>query len=177
MIILKTDRLELRAATAELAEAELRDKGEFSKLLRARVPEEWPPETLLDVRPLFRDNLRTHPEWEGWIAWYAVDLRSDDRVLCGSGGFKGPANDAGMVEIGYSILPQFQGLGFASEMVIALTGWAETKPEVNCVEAETAHDNIASQRVLLKAGFSEIGAGIEPDTVRFRRIGGKKSRS
>lgn len=167
-MLLKTPRLELRAATTELTDAELREKEALSRLLGARVPESWPPETLLDVRPLFLSHLRTHPEWEGWISWYAIDVRSDTPVLCGSVGFKGPANDLGMVEIGYSVLPEFQGVGFATEMVIGLTAWAEKDPRVNCVEAETIQDNIASQRVLVKSGYSEIGAGVEPNTMRFR---------
>jgi ribosomal-protein-alanine N-acetyltransferase len=39
-----TDRLELIAGTVKLARAEISDYALFSRLLDARVPDDWPPE-------------------------------------------------------------------------------------------------------------------------------------
>jgi len=165
-----SDRLELRAATLELAESELGDRVELARALDAAVPAEWPPESLADALPVFRDLLRSHPDWHGWLGWYGV-LTEGERVLAGSIGFKGPPGVDGMVEVGYSVLPRFQGRGLATEMLRTLLAWALRQPAVSIVEAETYPGNLASRRVLAKAGFAPIGTGLEPGTIRFRHWG------
>lgn len=70
-------------------------------------------------------------------------------------GFHGPPT-AGEVEIGYGIVPTRQGLGYATEAVNTLVSLALTMPEVVAVVASTDADNVASQRVLEKAGFELV---------------------
>jgi len=41
-----TERLRLVAGTLEIATAELEDRDRFGLLLEARVPPEWPPESV-----------------------------------------------------------------------------------------------------------------------------------
>ncbi len=95
-----------------------------------------------------------HPDkWE-WYAMWLIELTDGTHIgdLC----FKGLSDD-GIAEIGYGILPGFQGMGYASETVGAMTLWAFEHPEVTAVEAETEPDNAASQRVLEKCGFIPDG--------------------
>ena len=123
--VIETARLKLVPATVALARAELGDRGEFARLLSASVPDNWPPETLADALPLFLSWLEAMPERVGWFGWYAL-VRGDGlvaQVLVASGGFMGPPLD-GTVEIGYSVLPQFQGRGYATELVGGLVRWA-----------------------------------------------------
>ncbi len=96
----------------------------------------------------------SHPEqWE----WYAIwMIERQDGTHVGDLSFKGfPAN--GAVEIGYGILEEHWGQGYASEAVAAALDWALRQPGVRCVEAETEPDNRASQRVLEKCGFLPSG--------------------
>ena len=165
----RTARLRLVAGTLELAVAELEDRVLFSSVIHADVSAEWPPETLRDALPVFRDLHQTHPDWAGWLGWYAIAMTEARPVLCGSVGFKGPPDDAGMVEIGYSLLPSYRHAGLASEMVAGLIGWACRNPRVRSVEAETTPDNLRSIRVLERNHFEPAGEGIEPGSVRFRR--------
>jgi ribosomal-protein-alanine N-acetyltransferase len=167
MTIQTTDRLRLVAGTQALAAAEIGDRAKFAKLLGVLVPDTWPPDSLRDVLGYIYGLYKEHPEWEGWLAWYAVRIDNDDPVLCGSVGFKGPPDEQGIVEIGYSVLPEFQGHGLATEMVAAIVKWAEHQPQVKRIEAETNIDNKASIRVLEKNNFSYVGVGIEPGTIRF----------
>ena len=169
MIETRTQRLRLVAGTPEIAAAELGDRGRFGHLLRADVPPEWPPDTLRDALPLFLDLHRAHPGWAGWLGWYAIAMLESRPILCGSVGFKGPPGDAGMVEIGYSLLPDYRGAGLASEMVAGLVEWAFRHSTVASIEAETAPDNLPSIRVLERNGFEPVGEGIEPGFVRYRR--------
>jgi ribosomal-protein-alanine N-acetyltransferase len=89
-------------------------------------------------------------------------------VLIGSIGFKGPPNAAGEVEIGYSVLPQYQGTGYATEMASAVIGWAGASGRVWAVLAQTTADNLGSRRVLAKLGFVAAGAGEEPGSTLYR---------
>ncbi len=167
MIVQTTDRLRLVAGTRTLAAAEIEDKVEFARLLDAFVPGTWPPDNLRDALGYLYTLHKEHPEWEGWLSWYAILIGNDSPILCGSVGFKGPPDKRGTVEIGYSVLPAFHGQGLATEMVAGIVQWVKQQPQVEQIEAETSIDNKASIRVLEKNSFICAGAGLEPNTIRF----------
>jgi RimJ/RimL family protein N-acetyltransferase len=140
-VTIETARLNLIPATVALARAEIGDRGEFARLLGASVPDNWPPEVLVDALPLFLGWLEAAPDrigWFGWFGWYALAAADGAAapVLVASGGFKGPPQD-GTAEIGYSVLPQFQGRGYATELVGGLVRWALGQPGVARVMAGT----------------------------------------
>jgi ribosomal-protein-alanine N-acetyltransferase len=167
--MLETQRLQLIPATASLLEAEIANRSTFEHLLGAAIPDNWPPATLADALPSFLQSLKKAPvETAGWFAWYGVRKRSgqEPAVLICSAGFKEPPRK-GIVETGYAVLPQFQGQGYATEMVGALVRWALDNPLVRRVIAETTLENRASVRVLTKLGFRGTGKGTEPGTVHF----------
>jgi len=168
MIEERSRRLRLLAATRASLKAELEEPGQLAVLIDAQVPPEWPPEALRDARPVFAGWHEAHPDWTGWLEWYAIRVDAGTPVLCGSVGFKGPPDPRGMVEIGYSVLPEYQGAGLATEMVAALVGWAFRQPEVHHIEAETTPENPASIRVLERNGFQRAGDGSEPGSMRYR---------
>jgi len=147
-----TPHLKLIPATVALARAEINDRDEFARMLGAIVPDNWPPETLADALPIFLSWLEANPDQSGWYGWYAITTGSNGPELAAGGGFKGPPL-TDTVEIGYSVLPQFQGNGYATEIVDALIGWAARQPGVRRILAETEWENPASVRVLEKAGF------------------------
>jgi len=165
--VLVTERLTLIPATVPLARAELADREQFARLLSATVPDNWPPESVVDALPLFLGWLEAAPDAIGWFGWYAL-LRSETEppVLVGGGGLLGPPQE-GVVQTGYSVLPQFQKRGFATELVRGLIGWAFAHPEVTRIVAETEWANPASVRVLQKTGFVEVGPASEPGGTRF----------
>ena len=67
------------------------------------------------------------------------------------------ARQPGTVEIGYWLIPRARGRGFGSRAVGLLARWAVTEAPLARVEALVVPDNIASQRVLEKAGFRREG--------------------
>jgi len=172
-VLIETPRLKLVAATVALARAEIGDRAEFARLLGATVPENWPPEMLADALPLFLSSLEAAADGVGWFNWYALAAGDDATapVLVASGGFRGPPRK-GTVEIGYSVLPQFQGRGYATEMVGGLVEWAMGQPGVVRVIAETEWANPASVRVLIKAGFASVGPASEPGGTHFEFVSG-----
>lgn len=90
------------------------------------------------------------PELRQWYAAWLIELPDGKRIgdLC----FKG-LDPAGMAEIGYGLLPEYWGKGYATEAVRAMVQWASEQPNVKRIEAETEENNAASQRVLQKVGF------------------------
>ena len=85
----------------------------------------------------------------------------------GAGGYFGPPDGQGTVEVGYSVLPEWQRRGYASEMVEVLVKHAFTFDRVERVTAQTTEANPASIAVLLRCGFRAAGAGREVGTLRF----------
>ena len=94
-----------------------------------------------------------------WYAPWRMTLKSDHTYI-GNLGFKGTAHD-NAVEIGYGVLPGYEGKGYTTEAVQAMAQWAFGNSDVIFVEAETEPDNKASQRVLEKCGFIPDGDGKE----------------
>ncbi len=166
--MIETTRLRLVPATVAVARAEIRDRVEFARLLGASVPSNWPHETAADALPLFLSGLEAGPDRVGWYSWHAlaVDSSSSGRILVGGGGFLGPPEN-GSVQIGYSVLPQFQRMGYATEMVGGLVRWAMQQPGVVRIIAETEWANPASVGVLTKCGFVPSGTATEPGGTRY----------
>jgi len=168
---LRTERLQLIAATPELARAELRGIRHLGRLLGAHVPPTWPPP--LNDEATLRwtvEFLEADPLNVGWGPWYFLHREHSGLEAVGIGGFRGRPDDQGTVEIGYSILPSHHRLGLASEAVTALVDWAFGQRGVECVTAHTLPSLVASIRVLEKCGFRAAGEGSEPGTLRFERV-------
>lgn len=107
-----------------------------------------------------------HPDQWEWYAIWMMELKDGTHIgeLC----FKG-ITEKGAVEIGYGVSEDYQGLGYATEAVSALTDWALLRPDVICVTAETEDSNTASKRVLEKAGFVTTGEVGEEGPLFIRR--------
>ena len=67
------------------------------------------------------------------------------------------------MQLGYALLPQFWGKGFATELTTAGLDYIFTKTNIDPIFALTQKPNISSQKVLLKAGFKLNGTSIEND--------------
>lgn len=76
----------------------------------------------------------------------------------GDCGTHGPVDATGTVEIGYGLAAPFRGRGYGTEVVAELTRWLFRRPAVKRVTARTAVENLASQKVLEKAGFVLVGS-------------------
>jgi RimJ/RimL family protein N-acetyltransferase len=160
---LLTTRLELVAATVELAKAEIYDLPALARLLDVPLPTIWPP-PLNDEhsQQSFLASLqKAGPKHDGWHLWFCI--RREPRCLLGNVGFKGiPRN--GQAEIGYSMLEAHQKKGYCTEAVRALLDWAFQTPTVKSVIAHTLPGLAPSIRVLEKCGFVFTGDGpVEDD--------------
>ena len=89
-----------------------------------------------------------------WYTHWQIVLKEENRSI-GGFCFKGPPSETGEVEVGYGIEPEYQGKGYMSEALEEIIRWALEQPGVTAVVSETGKSNIASQRVLQKAGFAQ----------------------
>ena len=90
-------------------------------------------------------------------------IHQQDRTLAGLGGYKGPPDPQGMVEIGYQIYEPYRNQGLATEAANGMINRAFEHPDVNLVQAHTLAEENASVRVLKKCGMVFTGAFDDPD--------------
>ncbi len=98
--------------------------------------------------------------WDGTrIPTWWIHQVVADRVVVGDIGFHGPASIDGVVEIGYSLVGAVhgRGVGTAACREVLELAWRDG---ASAVRAETAADNVASRRVLVKAGFTARDDGV-----------------
>lgn len=140
----KTKRLLMRPMTDE--EIETLSERADSDELRAAYAE-------------MLDGCKRDPENRIWYAPWEMTLK-DSLEHIGEIGFKGPVKEHS-VEVGYGVMTEHEGNGYASEALKAMTQWAFGQKDVVFVEAEAAADNTASRRILEKCGFVPDGTGEE----------------
>jgi len=110
---------------------------------------------------------RQHAESPHTLGWHRyLVLRARPRILIGTvdGHLRSPSE----VEIGYSIVPAWQGKGLATEAVQAFIAWLFAGDTLARITAQTFPDLIPSVRVLEKCGFPLDGPGDEPGTICYR---------
>lgn len=160
-LITHTPRLLLLAASRALLTAELHKPQYFPVLLGAALPADWPTgEYDRDAMQFFLEQLTAGGRTAaGWYGWYALRKATDEapRTLVGAGGFMGPPDALGGVEIGYSVAADWRGQGLAQELVAGLIQQAAATGLVRHLVAHTDADNLAAQRVLLRNGFAPAG--------------------
>ena len=99
------------------------------------------------------DQIDADPGAARWIARAVVAC--DDVV--GHAGFHGPPDADGVVEVGYTIVPQYRGRGLGHAALEALLDWAAALPDVHVVRASVRPENTPSVTILRRAGFLHVG--------------------
>jgi RimJ/RimL family protein N-acetyltransferase len=111
---------------------------------------------MTDVLDFFLEIASGGPARAVWGA--RAYVTADTRNVVGVGGFAGPPDEYGFVLMGYSVYPEFQRRGYASEAARALANWALAQPGVTGIRATISPHNIASERVAAYAGLSRTNA-------------------
>jgi [ribosomal protein S5]-alanine N-acetyltransferase len=101
------------------------------------------------------DQIAADPRAADWVVRATVSV--PDGVVVGAGGFHGPPDEAGNVEIGYSTDPAFRRRGYARAMVSELLRWAASEPQAVTVRASIRPDNVASLATIAGFGFGHVG--------------------
>jgi ribosomal-protein-alanine N-acetyltransferase len=163
--VIHTARLDLIVAAEEHLRAELEGPAALAASLACDVPASWPPEFYdADAVRYSLGWLLNHPSEPEWGFYYFIERapRGARSMLVGAGGFKGPPDAEGVVELGYSIVPERHRRGYATEAVRGMLTFAFSSPQVATVIGQTLTSLPASIGVLEKAGFAFVGAGDDP---------------
>ena len=110
-------------------------------------------EALLRIRLA---DLRSAPITQPWLL-RIVGERGPERRMVGFAGFHGPPDGLGRVEVGYEILPEFRGRGYAIEATRALLHWARVHGAIRFLAA-IASGNDPSIGVAARLGFAAVGS-------------------
>ena len=150
-VVIRTERLELRALDASGARS----------VLRGAPPEDlsWAygyplPFTLEAAAMVLQDE--PVARGRGPFVSFQV-LRRADSLVVGDCGFGARPDAAGLVEIRHELVPQSRRGGLESEAIEALIGFAFTRDEVVAVRAWAPAGNAAAQRTLERAGMNNVG--------------------
>lgn len=177
--ILETDRLLLRRVS----------ENDVNEILELRSN----PETMKYIpRPLLKNNQDALDHYKmideaiennTGINW-AVTIKGNPKLL-GIVGFYRIQRENYRAEIGYMILPEFQGMGIITETIQILLEYAFSQLNLHSVEAVIDPENIASEKVLQKCKFvkeahfkeNEFYDGKFWDSVIYSLLNKKKSNS
>jgi RimJ/RimL family protein N-acetyltransferase len=151
--MIETERLQLRPVV----------ESDFPQIYRLMSD----PEVMKHIRPVSDDPEPVRSRMADWARYtadqpglgvFTAEWKSD-------GAFAGyvvarhvdfdPAT--GEYEVGYTLAPEHWGKGLATEITRALSDYLFAHFQPEYVVAFTAFENLASQKVLLKAGFTDAG--------------------
>jgi len=148
MRVLETQRLYLRKFTLKDVEKDYLYSQEPSR--KRGIPNE-----------VYPNKRAAKKHVKDMISWYeqdypcvlAVCRKDTDEYI----GHVGLSEIPQGIEVGYAICEACQGKGYATEAVKAFVAWGKTEFGLEKIYGLTVPDNIASQQVLLKAGFALDG--------------------
>lgn len=82
-------------------------------------------------------------------------------IIIGSAGFHDRPDASGMIEIGLGIVPDWQGQGFATELLAGMWGWVVRQQGVRVLRYTVSPDNLPSQAIIAK--FKGVRRGQQID--------------
>jgi RimJ/RimL family protein N-acetyltransferase len=104
------------------------------------------------------EQLRLHPADAPFLLRPILVRRDDGSTLAvGYLNFHSAPDETGMLEVGYTLLPEARGQGYAIESVRAAFDWATQVHGVHRFRASIAPDNERSLNLIGKLGFRQVG--------------------
>ena len=162
--MIETPRLRLIPCEVRHFEAILTGPKQLEGMLGVTVFDDgfdFPGVASMETMRFLYKHLKANPDVLGW--WTYLFVHAEDRVLIGQGGYKGKANGAGTVEIGYAIVPSYRRRGLATETAQGLIDNAFAHAHVKRVDAHTLAEPNPSTKVLEKVGMKFAGAVDHPN--------------
>ncbi len=162
--LVRSDRLELRLLSPEQLDRVAAGVVEaLATELDASVGAEWVRE-VRGLAAMRARQVRQRPDDGPWLLRAIVRAEpGQPREVIGYLNFHGGPNEAGQVEIGYTLMPEARGRGYAIEAVRAMFEWATRVHGIRRFRASVAPDNERSINLIDKLGFRHTGEQWDPD--------------
>ncbi len=153
MFELNTKRLKIIPLELKYFKMLLENVEETEKMLNLSISGEKMESYVKEaMESLYKKALENQENYIWFTNWQII--LKEENISIGSACFKNNPNLFGEVEIGYGINEKYRNKGFMTEAVKKMCEWAFEQPNVLSVIAETELTNIASHKVLQKAGMS-----------------------
>ena len=176
---LVTERLRLRRSVAGDADA----ISVFRRDPDVHRYQGWERTDPSGIRAEIEEMARRAPGQPGGWVQLSVEERESGRLL-GDVGLSSVEGEPGVIKIGYTIAPAFQGHGYATEAVGALVAYAFDTLGADVVRAYASVENVPSIRVAEKVGMrtveriehrygDEVWLGVRHELRRDDRVGGR----
>ena len=126
-------------------------------------------ESLLPSLDAARHAIENYPDFDkvGFGRWACV--LKETQTIIGFCGLK-YLSDLDAVDVGYRFLPEYWGQGFATEACIASLHFGFTTLKLDEIIGIVLPDNVASIRVLEKAGMQSEGKFVYDETLVLRYV-------
>ena len=146
----------LRLAMREIVASDFDDLFRLNSDARVMKYITGKPETREETWSAIRRVTRNYRLYPDLGAWYTVRRDTGKFIGWFSLKYAGKSPD---VEIGYRLLPEAWGQGFATEGATAMYHYGFDDLDLDRIIGVTDPGNKASQRVLVKAGLADCGWG------------------
>jgi RimJ/RimL family protein N-acetyltransferase len=113
---------------------------------------------------------------DGYAPWTIV-TKADGRIIGWGGLYQDPFDPGWGVEVGYSFHPAAWGQGYATELTATCTEIADHVLGLPEIVAFAHRENLASRRVLEKAGFEVARFVPEMERLLYRRARRQQKRT
>jgi ribosomal-protein-alanine N-acetyltransferase len=156
-VIVQTPRIIIREFLPE-------EKDLFFELMNdIRINQNLPKRNPEQIREVFIETIADYLQGQKLTRWGIFDTLTGDFI--GLSLLKYVPEEPHKAELGYVLHLHYHGKGIATELSKALVIYGFDKMHLSEIFAVTTHENIASQRVLLKAGLTQgehmIRGGLE----------------
>lgn len=148
---LNTGRLTLLPLTASALQELIRSQRSFERTLALNAAEAFINDELKEALKIRLSKVLQDEHNYFWHTNWLM-IKKESKQITGGIMLKGLPDEKGEVIIGYYTNPSFQNKGYMTEAVVCMKNWLLGLPNVKAVIADTFKDNIASQKVLKKAG-------------------------
>jgi ribosomal-protein-alanine N-acetyltransferase len=130
--------------------------NDFSDLARLNLVrgKSWPNQDVMETLPRIIENLSRVELPTGFESWMIV--KNDTLEIIGDAGFKGLDMTNSSLDLGYGIIVEERGQGYATEAARALVRWALSQTVVRKITANCETSNLNSAKLLRKLGFTEV---------------------
>ncbi|MDP4090837.1 MAG: GNAT family N-acetyltransferase [Bacillota bacterium] len=113
-----------------------------------------------DETKAYIDRMNRGVEENKWIIW-AMEHRESEKVI-GSVSIWNIDEARRSGELGYGIIPEYQGSGLMKEALLQAVGYGFDKMNLKTLEAYTEEKNIKSIGLLQRCGFIEVNRVDDP---------------
>ncbi|MCT2538089.1 GNAT family N-acetyltransferase [Aquibacillus koreensis] len=170
MYILKGSKVFMESIDLQSASQLLLEKEAFFVQRQIPIELNWPSVAFQAFLPIYMEQLEIGSHLEGYGPWI-IRKHKTEQIVGEMYIKKVRENGWDEFDLGYHIIETYRNNGYATEAVSLVTEWA-FQHQIKKITAYCERLNVASQHVLIKNNFYEIG--VDEEFIYFEKLLEKK---